>query len=146
MNKNRYTGKCLCGEVVFEVEEIVGPFELCHCSKCRKSTGSAYAAMIGVSSKGYKITSGLELIESFTLPVEEKAPGYTTYFCSRCGSKTPNPKPDNEWFEIPAGLFDCELPNSPDRHIYVDHAPEWEMFYPDLPRYTKLELRKKRKM
>src|SRR4051812_13931017 len=29
-------GSCLCGEVKFEVSEVVGPFELCHCNRCRK--------------------------------------------------------------------------------------------------------------
>ncbi|MCZ6459403.1 MAG: aldehyde-activating protein, partial [Gammaproteobacteria bacterium] len=38
-----YKGQCLCGAVAFEVEEIIGPFELCHCTRCRKSTGSAFA-------------------------------------------------------------------------------------------------------
>ena len=144
MNVNKYTGQCLCGGVAFEVKEIVGPFELCHCTKCRKSTGSAYAAMIGVRSNGYKITCGLGLIRSFTLPVKETMPGYSTYFCSRCGSKVPNPQPDSEWFEVPVGLFDCELPSKPDKHIYVEYAPDWERFYSGIAQYTKSELKRKR--
>jgi hypothetical protein len=30
-------GSCLCGGVTFEIERAVGPFELCHCSRCRKN-------------------------------------------------------------------------------------------------------------
>jgi hypothetical protein len=41
-------GGCLCGAVRFELDRAVGPFELCHCNRCRKTTGSAYAAGLGV--------------------------------------------------------------------------------------------------
>ena len=39
-----FRGSCICGEVAFEVE---GPFDLflnCHCSRCRKATGTAHSA------------------------------------------------------------------------------------------------------
>jgi len=45
-------GECLCGAVQFEVASVVGPFELCHCNRCRKSSGSAYAAIVGVAVEG----------------------------------------------------------------------------------------------
>ena len=35
-------GSCLCGSVKFEIERAAGPFELCHCARCRKVSGSAY--------------------------------------------------------------------------------------------------------
>ena len=41
------TGSCLCGGVRFEVDRVVGPFELCHCNRCRKVSGSAFTAMVG---------------------------------------------------------------------------------------------------
>ena len=39
-------GSCLCGGVKFEVRGSKGPFELCHCNRCRKATGSAFAAAL----------------------------------------------------------------------------------------------------
>lgn len=33
-------GSCLCGGVRFEITRFIGPFELCHCSRCRKASGS----------------------------------------------------------------------------------------------------------
>ena len=32
-------GSCLCGGVKFEITRATGPFELCHCSRCRKANG-----------------------------------------------------------------------------------------------------------
>ena len=68
-------GSCLCGMVRFEVTAVVGPFELCHCPRCRKSTGSAFAAMVGVKVEGFRITQGSETIRSIELPVVERPPG-----------------------------------------------------------------------
>lgn len=65
-----HTGQCLCGAVTFEVDEIVGPFELCHCSRCIKTTGSAFAATVGAKANGFRITSGSDLIRTFDLPIE----------------------------------------------------------------------------
>ena len=46
-------GSCLCGGVRFEIAKALGPFELCHCSRCRKASGSAFAAMLGVRSSDF---------------------------------------------------------------------------------------------
>jgi hypothetical protein len=43
-----FHGSCLCGGVRFEIERFVGPFELCHCTRCRKVSGSAYLTWLGV--------------------------------------------------------------------------------------------------
>ncbi len=39
-----HTGSCLCGAVRFRIEGEFERFYLCHCSHCRKDTGSAHAA------------------------------------------------------------------------------------------------------
>ena len=74
-------GECLCGAVQFEVASVVGPFELCHCNRCRKSSGSAYAAIVGVAVEGFRVTSGAKLIRSFEFPIVELPPGYRRFFC-----------------------------------------------------------------
>lgn len=38
-----FRGSCLCGEVAFEVEGPFDRFLNCHCSRCRKATGTAHA-------------------------------------------------------------------------------------------------------
>lgn len=37
-------GSCLCGAVAFKVRLPFHEFVNCHCSRCRKASGSAYAA------------------------------------------------------------------------------------------------------
>ena len=40
-----FRGSCLCGEVAFEVEGPFDSFLNCHCSRCRKATGTARAKL-----------------------------------------------------------------------------------------------------
>lgn len=133
-------GSCLCGGVRFEIERAVGPFELCHCSRCRKASGSAFVAGLGVRVQDFRLLSGGELIETYEAPVRERAPGYRAAFCSRCGSPAPRPAEGASWFEIPAGLLDDDPGLRPDKHIFVELASSWLAISDSLPRLTKAEL------
>ena len=135
-----YIGSCLCKAIEFEVDEIVGPFELCHCSRCRKTSGSSFAAMVGVNPTGYKITKGNEHVKTIELDVFEKEPGYHHSFCEKCGSPVTLPNPDADCLEVSAGTFDSELPISPDKHIFVELTPNWDKVKDELPTYTKDQL------
>lgn len=134
-----HTGECLCGAIRFEVRRFAGPFELCHCSRCRKAFGSAFAAMIGVERRDFSWLDGEERVRRFEAPVRRAPPGFRTAFCSTCGSPAPNIPDGAEWFEIPVGLLDESFDKLPDRHIYVDHASRWHEIRDDLPRLTERE-------
>ena len=79
-------GGCLCGGVRFEIARAVGPFELCHCSRCRKASGSAFVAGLGVRTEDFRLVAGRELIAAYEAPILEHPPAYRTAFCTRCGS------------------------------------------------------------
>ena len=135
-------GSCLCGQVEFEFEEAVGPFELCHCNRCRKASGSAYATFLAVKTDGYRVVRGRDLIRSYEAPLIERPPTYVVWFCSNCGSPVPDPKPKGEGvFEIPAGALDEATTVSPDKHIYVDLKADWDHMDEVLPTFTKDEIR-----
>lgn len=133
-------GSCLCGGVRFELERAVGPFELCHCSRCRKVSGGAHIAGIGVRTADYRMTAGRELVREFVLPVREAPPAYGVCFCGRCGSPVPSPEPRGEWLEVPAGLLDDDPGLGVDRHIFVDFAAPWDHDLDALPGLTREEL------
>jgi hypothetical protein len=66
--ENQYLGSCLCGAVTFKVQGSFERFFLCHCSRCRKDTGSAHAANL------FSTTARLEW-----LSCQDKASGNPTY-------------------------------------------------------------------
>lgn len=133
-------GGCLCGAVRFELARAIGPFELCHCSRCRKACGSAFAAGLGVRVADFRLLSGAEQIRRYVAPVRESPPPYSSAFCARCGSPVPDPPAGADWFEIPAGLLDDDPQLRPDKHIFVDCASTWFEIADSLPRLTRDEL------
>ena len=133
-------GSCLCGGVRFEITRAVGPFELCHCRRCRKASGSAFVVGLGVRTADFQLIAGRELISTYTAPILERPPAYRTSFCSRCGSPVPNPDPSAEWFEIPAGVLDDDPRLHPDKHIFIELKAPWYEITDALPQYDKRSL------
>lgn len=138
-------GSCLCSGVTFQVAKFVGPYELCHCARCRKASGSGFQATIGARVEDFQLLSGAEMIATYDAPLLYGPPAYRVSFCRRCGSQVPKPPPHVEWFEIPAGLLDEDPGLRPDKHIFVELAPAWLPIHdgaPEMPLPELLRLRK----
>ena len=133
-------GSCLCGGVTFEVERVVGPFELCHCNRCRKTSGSAFLAAVGVRREDFRWLSGRELVRVYDAPILESPPAYRSCFCERCGSPVPDPTSDAPWFEIAAGALGGDLGAKPDKHIFVEVKSSWYEIADHLPQLDKQAL------
>lgn len=54
MNNDPITGGCLCGQIQYEYKGEVGPAVYCHCSDCRKVTGSAFIVSVRFEEKEFK--------------------------------------------------------------------------------------------
>ena len=52
-------GRCLCGAVRFEVGGELTQIELCHCVKCKKAYGAAFAATLYVRSENFPSIFGV---------------------------------------------------------------------------------------
>jgi hypothetical protein len=137
-------GSCLCGGVQFEAHKVHGPFELCHCSRCRKVTGSAFAAGIYVARDDFKMLQGQELIRVYEAPIREAPPAYHSCFCSCCGSRVPDAFSCAPLIEIPAGCLDDDPGLRPDMHIYVECKAPWFSISDGLPQLDRLALQKHR--
>jgi hypothetical protein len=77
-------GSCLCGEISFEAQEISGMVFNCHCSRCRKSHGSAFATQV------FAVRDSLKFIKDHDLLKEYDSVGGIRTFCSACGSRLMN--------------------------------------------------------
>jgi hypothetical protein len=93
-------GGCLCQIVGFEVDLPFIKFVKCHCSRCRKATGSAFAANAYVLPSAFRWTSGQENVVRFDL---SEARSFSTCFCGRCGSPLPHGTRSGREVIIPAG-------------------------------------------
>ncbi len=129
-------GSCLCGRVTFEVDHFTGPFEICHCNRCRKVSGSRGVAAIGCNPKDFRLLTGGDCINTFDAPILHRPPAYRVYFCMHCGSPVPPAVPEGEFMEIAAGLLDDSPEMKPDKHIFTEHTPHWDEILDDLPQLT----------
>ena len=133
-------GSCLCGGIRFEFTKPAGPFELCHCTRCRKVTGSAFFSGLHVLIEDFRLVEGHELITTYEAPILREPPAYRVSFCSRCGSPVPNPVDSSGLLEIPAGLLDDDPEIKPDKHIFIELKSRWFEITDDLPQYDRPRL------
>jgi hypothetical protein len=139
-------GSCLCGGVRFEIARVSGPFELCHCSRCRKATGSAFLPGIVVRREDFRFTEGRELVRTYVAPIREAPPAYQASFCSRCGSPVPDPDATGPLLEIAAGVLDDDPELRPERHIMVEVKSPWFDIGDALPQLDRAALIRHRKL
>ncbi len=133
-------GSCLCGTVSFEVKKLSGPFEICHCSRCRKLSGAQGMPAVGADPADFTLLTGADNIETYAAPIIHRPPAYHSYFCKTCGSPVPLAGEGDTFMEIPAGLFDDDISIQPDKHIFVEHLPDWDHISDGRPEMTMIDL------
>lgn len=116
-----HSGSCLCGAVRFEIEGSFERFMLCHCSRCRKGSGSAHGANLFSSTARLTWLTGQELTRRFQLPESR----HSRCFCTQCGSALPYEMP-GPYLVVPAGSLETELNMAPQAHIFTADRADWD--------------------
>jgi hypothetical protein len=115
-------GSCLCGGVSYEITPPFKIFQYCHCSRCRKFTGSAHSANLFVPPEQFNWLSGQELIGRFE---PEGSKFFATCFCKRCGSSLPWPVKGGKNVVVPAGTLEDDPGIRPQHSVFWDSKPVW---------------------
>jgi hypothetical protein len=132
-------GSCLCGAVAFEASPPFDDFHHCHCSRCRKMGGGAYASDFTCATEGFRWVRGQASVRSFLLPGTK---GFATAFCGTCGSAMPHPVPvDPSRMLIQAGVLDDDPGARPLCHIFVESKAPWHEVTDALPRFERYPTR-----
>ena len=129
------TGSCLCGAIAFEVDGRVTPVQLCHATRCRKASGSAFAAELAARTRDFRWLRGQELISVYEAPILHEPPPFRRRFCSRCGSPMPGELEGTDYTVIHAGTLDECGELKAFRHIFVGQNAPWFEIADALPRY-----------
>ena len=98
-------GQCSCGAVEFKFSTEALLAYQCHCSICRKATGSAFSTTLVAPESSFAWTRGEDRVSSYS-----KDSGYKVNFCSHCGSPVPNKFRSFPLYSVPVGSID-ESPN-----------------------------------
>lgn len=118
---NAKTGGCLCGDVRFEVRGRIPDLYQCHCSLCRKMTGSSANAGLAVRAGDFSWAGRARKVRSFERPT-----GFRNDFCARCGSPVPFAVEGEDQVWIPAGAFDGPIGARVAHHIHVASKADWD--------------------
>ena len=115
-------GKCNCGSVTFEINTEITDVYICHCSICRRSTGSNGISVIVTSNKNFSWIKGKSHIKTWHKPEHD----WQTSFCEICGSNLPG-KNDESRMYVPAGLvLEGDEGFKIAHHIWVDSKAPWD--------------------
>ena len=126
-------GSCLCGKVRFEVTPPFSAFRYCHCSRCRKASGSGHAANLLAPRAQFRWVSGEDLIRRYDVPDAQR---FSVWFCAECGSRAPHEIRTRNDMLIPAGLLDADPQMRPENNIFWDSKAAWCTDPKSLPRFA----------
>lgn len=130
MTQDSCSGSCLCGAVAYEIRPPFFFFQYCHCSRCRKFSGSAYAANIMVAEDQFCWTRGEDQLRRYEVP---DAKYYCTTFCTVCGSSLPWRTRSGKAVLVPAGTLDEDPGATPECNIYWASRAPWYQPVGNLP-------------
>ena len=126
---SQHAGSCLCGEVRYIVAGIFDHFYLCHCSYCRKDTGSAHAANLFSATATLTWQCDQSSITSYRLPGTRHARS----FCKTCGSAVP--RTSSNMIVVPAGSLDTDLAQTPNGNIFTGSRASWDNGLSSVPNF-----------
>ena len=128
-----YEGSCLCGLIKYVIEGEIGNGYYCHCNRCRKASGSAFASNAVISPGDFKIISGEELLKTYF----NEDTGLMRKFCSNCGSPIISYRPKTDVMAVRLGTIDSPSPKGPVAHIFVGSKAEWVSIADNLPCFNE---------
>lgn len=114
-------GQCSCGSVGYKLSIDSLLAYQCHCSICRKATGSAFSTTLMAPEAGFAWLRGKELISSYA-----KDNGYKVNFCSRCGSPVPNKFRGFPLLSVPVGSIDGNPSIKVVAQLYLGSRAKWD--------------------
>ncbi len=115
-------GRCVCGEVRFEIDVPAVWAWHDHSAASRKAQGCAYATYIGSWRSRLRVLQGAESLTRF----EDEAAGTARSFCARCG--TPvfyERRRASQMVNIPRALFTERTGREPRYHMFLREMADW---------------------
>lgn len=134
VSEKKYQGSCLCGCVEYIVRSKKAPDYLffCHCSQCRKGSGSIHGANIFFKAAELDWLSGTNNQNNYQVPNSR----HSRTFCKTCGS--PLPQSDTEGnLIVPAGTLNEADELKPTAHIRCKDRASWEDAMENIPRFNE---------
>ena len=125
------TGKCLCGAVQYTVADGFRYALFCHCSNCRRTTGSAFKPIAGIERDKLRLLTG-----AGGLLIVGEPTGHDAH-CKVCGSLLYSVVRDGAYVHVAMGTLVDAPAIRPAAHIFVGSKAPWFDITDDLPQYDE---------
>jgi hypothetical protein len=122
-------GKCLCGAVQYEVADEFIYAANCHCSNCRRTTGSAFKPFAGIERDKLRLAKGAD-----NLLIFGETDGHDAH-CKTCGSLLYSVVRDGAYVHVAMGTLVDDPTIRPTENIFVGSKAPWYTITDDLPQY-----------
>jgi len=125
------SGRCYCGAAEYTVADEFLYAAFCHCSNCRRTTGSAFKPFAGIESGKLRVSSTPE-----SLMIVGDALGHNAH-CKLCGSLLYSLVRDGAFVHVAMGTLVDDASIRPSKHIFVGSKASWYTITDDLPQYPE---------
>lgn len=126
-------GGCVCGAVELVVADAFSYAGYCHCSRCRRRTGSAFSAFAGIASDQLQVVKGADQLVQAGDGVEACA-----FVCRHCHCTLYHLFPPRQWIHVQLGALHDAPSKKPDHHIFVASKAPWHEIADGLPQWPEL--------
>ena len=126
------SGRCLCGAVRYVVADEFLYAANCHCSNCRRATGSAFKPFAGVERDKLRIAEGGRNVMIFG-----DANSAHDVRCRVCGSLLYSVVREGAYVHVAMGSLVDDPTIRPAMHIFVGSKARWFTITDDLPQYEE---------
>jgi hypothetical protein len=124
-------GSCLCGALRYEITAEIDGVWMCHCSNCRKASGSTGNAILVVPRDGFRWLSGEDHTVTYAL-----RPTYSITRCRTCGTPLPAEE-DDTYVYVTAGTLDDPLGAGVKARIFCRYRADWDRDQPGAPHHPE---------
>ncbi|MDX1460736.1 MAG: GFA family protein [Xanthomonadales bacterium] len=131
-------GSCLCGTVRYVASGRETRFYHCHCSRCRKVSGTGHCSNLFLEGE-LTWLAGEDQLNSFMPP---DASRFRNNFCRHCGSRMPRYDAQFSMVFIPAGSLDDEPGMRPQARIFWGSRAPWSCTDDEIPCFERYRPRR----
>jgi hypothetical protein len=128
-NGGMLAGESYCRAVRYAVADAFGYAANCHCSNCRRITGSAFKPFAGIACDKFDVVEGNDNLMLFGDEANHNA------HCQRCGSLLYSLVRDGAFVHVAMGTLVDAPSIRPTKHIFVGSKAPWFAITDDLPQY-----------
>jgi hypothetical protein len=124
-------GECYCRAVRYRVADEFAYALNCHCSNCRRATGSAFKPFAGIARERFEVVIGGDHLLIYGDDTTHDA------HCRSCGSLLYSVVREGTFVHVTMGTLLDEPSIRPSAHIFVGSKARWHAISDGLPQYQE---------